>query len=52
MTGHSVMVEFVKMGFGIGCVVRNFIEDELKKSILYEIKTVEEIPPRKVGIRH
>lgn len=50
MTGHSVMVEFVKMGFGIGCVVRNFIEDELKKSILYEIKTVEEIPPRKVGI--
>lgn len=50
MTGHSAMVEFVKMGFGIGCVVRNFIEDELKKSILYEIKTVEEIPPRKVGI--
>lgn len=50
MTGHSAMVEFVKMGFGIGCVVRNFIEDELKKSIVYEIKTIEEIPPRKLGI--
>lgn len=50
MTGHHAMIEFVKMGFGIGCVVRNFIEDELKKSILYEIKTVEEIPPRKLGI--
>ena len=50
MTGHSAMVEFVKMGFGIGCVVRNFIEEELKKSIVYEIKTIEEIPPRKLGI--
>jgi len=50
ITGHSSLVEFVKMGFGIGCVVRNFIEDDLKRSILYEIKTVEEIPPRKLGI--
>jgi len=50
MTGHSAMVEFVKMGFGIGCVVRNFIEDELKRSILYEIEIIEEIPSRKVGI--
>lgn len=50
MTGHHAMIEFIKMGFGIGCVVRNFVEDELKKSILYEIKTVEEIPPRKLGI--
>lgn len=50
MTGHHAMIEFVKMGFGIGCVVRNFIEDELKKSILYELKTIEEIPSRKLGI--
>lgn len=50
MTGHDAMVEFIKMGFGIGCVVRNFVEEELKRSILYEIKTVEEIPSRKLGI--
>lgn len=50
MTGSLAMLEFVKMGFGIGFMVKNFIEDDLKKSILYEIKTVEEIPPRKIGI--
>lgn len=41
LASHSLVYEFVKEGFGIGVAIREFIEDDLKKNILYEIRLTE-----------
>jgi DNA-binding transcriptional LysR family regulator len=46
----DLLVHFAKNDFGIACVIKNFIEEDLKNGQLYEIKPIEEIPPRSVGI--
>lgn len=46
----DLLVEFARIGLGISCVVRNFINSEIKEKKLYEIKLIEEIPERKIGI--
>ncbi len=45
----DLLINFAKYGFGIACVIKNFIEDELDKGSLYEIKPIEKIPPRSIG---
>ncbi|WP_353095341.1 LysR family transcriptional regulator [Tissierella praeacuta] len=47
---HDLLLEFAKIGLGLACVVREFSEDYLSKGILYEIKLVEDIPKRSIGI--
>jgi len=46
----DLMVQFAKYDFGIACVIRNFIEDDLNQGLLYEIKPIEKIPPRNIGV--
>ncbi len=46
----DLLLQFAKYDFGIACVIRNFIEDELEKGTLYEIKPLEKIPPRYIGV--
>ncbi len=46
----DLLMQFAKYDFGIACVIRNFIEDELDKGLLYEIKPVEKIPSRHIGV--
>jgi LysR family cyn operon transcriptional activator len=46
----DLLVQFARIGLGIACVVKNFIREELEQSKLYEIKLLEPIPSRKVGI--
>lgn len=46
----DLLVEFARMGFGAAFVVKNFIEEELKNSKLYEIQLTEQLPHRKIGI--
>lgn len=46
----DLLMQFAKYDFGIACVIRNFIEDELQKERLYEIKPAEKIPPRHIGV--
>lgn len=46
----DLLVQFAKNDFGIACVIRNFIEDDLDKGGLYEIKPVEKIPKRDIGV--
>jgi len=41
---------FARYDFGIACVIKNFIEDELEKGRLYEIKPIEKIPPRNISV--
>jgi len=46
----DLLVHFAKYDFGIACVIKNFIEDDLDKGWLYEIKPIERIPPRSIGV--
>ncbi len=46
----DLLLQFAKYDFGIACVIKNFILDELENGILYEIKPVEKIPSRYIGV--
>jgi len=45
----DLLIHFAKFDFGIACVIKNFIKEELEKGEIYEIKPVEKIPPRSIG---
>lgn len=45
LASHSLVYEFVKEGFGIGLVIKEFIKDKLDDKDLYEIKTKENFQP-------
>lgn len=46
----DLLIHFAKYDFGIACVIRDFIKDELENNTLYEIKPIERIPSRSVGV--
>jgi len=46
----DLLVQFAKYDFGVACVIRNFIEDELEKGRLFEVKPIEKISPRSIGV--
>lgn len=45
----DMLIEFAKMGIGISCVVKQFVEHELNSSSLIELKLTRPIPPREIG---
>lgn len=45
LASHSLVYEFVKEGFGIGLVIKEFIKDKLNNKNLYEIKIKEGFQP-------
>lgn len=45
LASHSLVYEFVKQGFGIGLVIKEFIKDDLDDNDLYEIKISEPMQP-------
>ncbi len=45
LASHSLVYEFVKEGFGIGLVIKEFIKDNLNDKNLYEIKIKEKFQP-------
>lgn len=44
-----MLIEFAKMGIGVSCVVKQFVENELKTNCLMEIFLSNPIPPREIG---
>ncbi len=46
----DLIVEFVKKGLGIGCVMREFANDALKSGEVYQLPLKEEIPHRNMRI--
>ena len=50
IVSYSLIIDFVKAGFGIGYATKEFIEDDLKEKRLYEIKVTPKVPKREVGI--
>lgn len=45
----DMLIEFAKMSIGISCVVKQFVEQELKTGSLIEITLSNPIPPREIG---
>lgn len=50
LASYALVVEFSKIGFGIGYVTKDYIENELKNNELYELNIKEKIPSRYVGM--
>ena len=50
LASYSLVVEFAKIGLGIGYATKDYIKKELKNKELYEIKIKEKIPSRYIGI--
>ena len=48
LASFSLVLEFAKIGLGIGFISRDFVKTELNKKELYEIKSTPEIPKRKI----
>ncbi len=46
----DLLTQFAKYDFGIACVIKNFIQDELDNRNLYEVKPIEKIPARSIGV--
>lgn len=46
----DLLVQFAKNDFGIACVIKNFVEEDLDNGSLFEIKPIQPIPPRSVGV--
>ncbi len=49
IVSYNLIMDFVKSGFGIGYATREFVKDDLNKT-LFEIKVTPNIPPRYIGI--
>lgn len=50
IVSYNLIMEFIKIGFGIGYATKEFIEDDLKNQTLYEINVTPKIPERAIGI--
>ena len=50
LASYALVVEFSKIGFGVGYVNKDYVKKELKNKELYELKIKENIPSRYVGM--
>ena len=50
LASYSLVVEFSKIGLGIGYATKEYIKDAINNKELYELKTKEKIPSRYIGI--
>lgn len=52
VTTLDLLIEFAKIGLGIACVIREFVEDELRNGTLIEIPTDFTIDTRSIGYHY
>ena len=50
LASYSLVVEFSKIGLGIGYVTKEYVEQALNNKELFELKIKERIPSRYIGI--
>jgi len=50
LASYSLVVEFARIGLGIGYVTEDYIKDDLNNKKLYKLKLKEKIPERYIGI--
>ena len=49
VTSMDLLIEFAKIGLGIACVIREFVEKELKDGLLVEVPMGFSFPGREIG---
>ncbi|MFD3259051.1 LysR family transcriptional regulator [Paenibacillus lentus] len=47
---HDLLLEFAKINLGIACVTKEFSQEYLSKGLLYEVRLIEGIPSRSIGV--
>lgn len=52
VSSMDLLIEFAKIGIGAACVIREFVEQELKGSTLIEIPMAEPIESRSIGFAY
>lgn len=52
LTRFSLVVDFVKQGFGIGYVTEEFVQEEINRKELYLVDVVPKTPTRAIGIAY
>lgn len=50
LASYTLVVEFVRIGLGIGYATKEYINDKIKTNELFELKIKEKIPSRYIGI--
>lgn len=50
LASYSLVIDLTKIDLGIGYATKEYIQKDLDNKILYEIKTVEKIPSRFIGM--
>jgi len=52
ITSMDLLIDFAKIGLGIACVIREFIQTELDKGLLVEVPLSSPIPQREIGLSY
>lgn len=52
VSSMDLLIEFAKTGLGIGCVIKQFVEEELSQNQLVEIPVSDPIASRQVGFAY
>ncbi len=52
VTTMDLLIEFAKIGMGVACVIRNFVEKELSDGTLIPFPMTDPIPKRKIGFAY
>ncbi|MBB5195606.1 LysR family transcriptional regulator [Anaerocolumna cellulosilytica] len=50
LSNMDLIVEFAIKGLGIACVIKDYVQRELHRGLLYELMVKERIPPRSLGM--
>ena len=48
----DLSIEFARAGLGIACVIRDFVENDIKNGTLTELELGEKIPRRRIGFAY
>lgn len=52
ISNMDLLIEFAKIGLGVACVIRNFVEKDLAEGTLIELPLRDPISPREVGLAY
>jgi len=50
LSSLDLLIEFTKRGFGVSCVAKEHVKNELESGELFEVPVIEKIPKRVMGI--
>lgn len=52
MTNMDLLIDFAKIDLGISCVIKEFVEEEIKSGIFKEVDLLGEMPSRQIGLAY